>query len=65
MQRATVVQFHYVVDHPKVGKQLIWKKLPICKSFKDKDIYSFYCATIAYHVGLIALLRWPPGPANV
>ena len=36
MQRATGVQLHYVVDHPKVGEQLIQKKLPICNTFKDK-----------------------------
>ena len=36
MQRATVVQLHYVVDHPIVGEQHILKKLPICNSFRDK-----------------------------
>ena len=36
MQRATVVQLHYVVDHPIVGEQLIYKKLPICNTFRDK-----------------------------
>ena len=36
MQRATVVQLNYVVDHPKVGEQLIYKKLPICNTFRDK-----------------------------
>ena len=25
----------------------------------------FYYITVAYHVGLNAVLRWPPGPANV
>ena len=29
------------------------------------EILQFYYATIAYHVGLNAVLGWPPGPANV
>ena len=37
MQRATVLQLHYVVDHPKVGEGLIKKKLPMCNTFKDKS----------------------------
>ena len=41
MQRATVVQLHYVVDHPIVGEQFIQKKLPICNTLEIKDIYSF------------------------
>ena len=36
MQRATLLQLHYVVDYPKVGEQLIKKKLPICNTFRDK-----------------------------
>ena len=36
MQRATVVQLHYVIDHSIVGEQLIKNKLPICNTFRDK-----------------------------
>ena len=33
---------------------------------KSEEIISFYYATIAYHVGLIAVLGWPQGiMANV
>ena len=33
IQRAII---YYVVDHPKVGKGFILKKLPICNTFTDK-----------------------------
>ena len=36
MQRAIVVQLHYVVDHPNVGEQIIQKNLPFCNPFRDK-----------------------------
>ena len=36
IQRATVLQLHYVADHPKVGEGLILKKLTMCNTFKDK-----------------------------
>ena len=36
MQRATVVQLNYVVDHPIVDEQLIKKKLRVCNTFRDK-----------------------------
>ena len=36
MQRATVLQLQYVVDEPKVGEWLIYKKLRICNTIRDK-----------------------------
>ena len=33
MQKATVLQLYYVVDQPKVGEWLIYKKLHICNTF--------------------------------
>ena len=35
MQRATHVQLHYVVDHPK-GESVIQKNLPFHNTFRDK-----------------------------
>ena len=42
------------------------KKIQHRKRYLKKQKADFYCATIAYHVGLIAVLGWPQGiMANV
>ena len=40
MQRATDVQLHYVVDHPK-GECVIQTKLPLCNTSRDKTFTHF------------------------
>ena len=36
MERTIDLKLHYVVDQPKVGECIIYQKLPICNTFRDK-----------------------------